>query len=122
MLAANQAVATKLNDCELKFLRRIHPDPSPRKLSKLTQFVKDMGVESEEITNRFQLKDIVAQITDKPYEQPIQLAILKSMQKAVYGPDEERHYALNFEHYAHFTSPIPALSRPHDPPTLQSAH
>ena len=106
MLAANQAVATKLNDCELKFLRRIHPDPSPRKLSKLTQFVKDMGVESEEITNRFQLKDIVAQITDKPYEQPIQLAILKSMQKAVYGPDEERHYALNFEHYAHFTSPI----------------
>ncbi len=106
MLAANQAVATKLNDCELKFLRRIHPDPSPRKLSKLTQFVKDMGVESEEITNRFQIKEIVAQITDQPYEQPIQLAILKSMQKAVYGPDEERHYALNFEHYAHFTSPI----------------
>ena len=106
MLAANQAVATLLNDHELKFLRRIHPDPSPRKLAKLTQFVKEMGVETEEITNRFQIKDIVTKIADKPYEQSIQLAILKSMQKAVYGPEEERHYALNFEHYGHFTSPI----------------
>ena len=106
MLAANQAVATLLNDHELKFLRRIHPDPSPRKLAKLTQFVNDMGVETEEITNRFQIKKIVEQIVDKPFEQSIQLAILKSMQKAVYGPEEERHYALNFEHYGHFTSPI----------------
>ncbi|MEE2675829.1 MAG: ribonuclease R [Planctomycetota bacterium] len=106
MLAANQAVATKLNDCEWKFLRRIHPDPSPRKLSKLTQFVQDMGVETEEITNRFQIKEVVSKIADQPFEQPIQLAILKSLQKAVYGPEAERHYALNFEHYAHFTSPI----------------
>ncbi|MBA60924.1 MAG: ribonuclease R [Planctomycetaceae bacterium] len=106
MLAANQAVATKLNDCELKFLRRIHPDPTPRKLSKLTQFVQDMGVKTEEITNRFQIKQIVSQIAEQPFEQSIQLAILKSMQKAVYGPEAERHYALNFEHYAHFTSPI----------------
>ena len=106
MLAANQAVATKLNDYELKFLRRIHPDPSPRKLTKLTQFVQDMGVETEEITSRFQIKEVVSKITNQPFEQSIQLAILKSMQKAVYGPEEERHYALNFEHYAHFTSPI----------------
>ena len=106
MLAANQAVATKLNDCELKFLRRIHPDPSPRKLAKLTQFVQDMGVKMDEITNRFQIKEVVNKITGQPFEQSIQLAILKSMQKAVYGPEEERHYALNFEHYAHFTSPI----------------
>ncbi len=106
MLAANQAVATKLDDCELKFLRRIHPDPSPRKLSKLTQFVQDMGVGTEEITSRFQLKEIVAKIANQPFEPSIQLAILKSMQKAVYGPEEERHYALNFQHYTHFTSPI----------------
>jgi ribonuclease R len=28
------------------------------------------------------------------------------MQKAVYGPEPERHYALNKTHYCHFTSPI----------------
>jgi ribonuclease R len=28
------------------------------------------------------------------------------MQKAVYGPTDEGHYALNKEHYCHFTSPI----------------
>ena len=33
-------------------------------------------------------------------------AVLRSMQKAVYAPAEEGHYALNNEHYCHFTSPI----------------
>ncbi len=33
-------------------------------------------------------------------------AILKSMSKAVYQPELEVHYALNFQHYCHFTSPI----------------
>jgi ribonuclease R len=28
------------------------------------------------------------------------------MQKAVYSPVEEGHYALNSRHYCHFTSPI----------------
>jgi ribonuclease R len=28
------------------------------------------------------------------------------MQKAVYGPQPERHFALNMENYCHFTSPI----------------
>ena len=33
-------------------------------------------------------------------------AMLRSMQKAVYAPTDEGHYALNKEHYCHFTSPI----------------
>ncbi len=33
-------------------------------------------------------------------------AVLRSMQKAVYGPEPEQHYALNKTHYCHFTSPI----------------
>ena len=28
------------------------------------------------------------------------------MNKAVYGPHKEGHYALDMEHYCHFTSPI----------------
>ena len=33
-------------------------------------------------------------------------AVLRSMQKAVYAPTDEGHYALSKEHYCHFTSPI----------------
>jgi ribonuclease R len=36
----------------------------------------------------------------------VNYAILRSMQKAVYGPSDEGHYALNKQHYCHFTSPI----------------
>ena len=33
-------------------------------------------------------------------------AVLRSLQRAVYSPDDEGHYALASEHYCHFTSPI----------------
>ena len=39
MLAANEAVAVKLHDMELNFLRRIHESPEVRKLKLLTDFV-----------------------------------------------------------------------------------
>jgi len=36
----------------------------------------------------------------------VNYAVLRSMQKAVYAPSDEGHYALSKEHYCHFTSPI----------------
>ena len=106
MLAANQGVATLLNDRELKFLRRIHPDPTKRKLVNLTKFAQEIGIKTDDITSRFQIQEVVNQSIGKPYEQAVGLTVLRSLQKAVYGCEEERHYALNFTHYCHFTSPI----------------
>ncbi len=106
MLAANQAVATLLNDRELKFLRRIHPDPTKRKLVNLTKFAREIGIKTDDITSRFQIQEVVNQSMGKPYEQAVGLTVLRSLQKAIYGCEEERHYALNFTHYCHFTSPI----------------
>jgi ribonuclease R len=36
----------------------------------------------------------------------VNYAVLRSMQRAVYGPEEEGHYALASDCYCHFTSPI----------------
>jgi len=106
MLAANEAVARMLGEAGLNFLRRIHEPPDPRKLHALTTFIRELGIECESLESRFETKRVVAQVAGQPEEHAVNYAILRSMQKAVYGPEEVGHYALNKEHYCHFTSPI----------------
>ena len=106
MLAANQAVATWLDDLNVPFLRRAHAPPDARKLSKLTEFVQGLGIKCGKLENRFEIQKVIDQVRGKPTEYAVNYAILKTMSKAVYQPDMEGHYALKFEHYCHFTSPI----------------
>jgi ribonuclease R len=106
MLAANESVARLLSAANLNFLRRVHEPPEPRKLQALTTFVRELGIECESLESRFEIKRVVAQVAGQPEEHAVNYAILRSMQKAVYAPTDEGHYALNKEHYCHFTSPI----------------
>ncbi len=106
MLAANQAVATWLDDLELNFLHRIHPPPERRKLRQLGNFVKDLGIKVDSIESRFEIQHVLDTVAGTPLEDAVNFAVLKSMNKAVYAPQQEGHYALDMEHYCHFTSPI----------------
>lgn len=106
MLAANEAVAVKLQDLELNFLRRIHEAPETRKLKILTEFVRELGINAESLESRFEIKRVLALVKGKPEEQALNYAVLRSMPKATYGPQVEGHYALASDCYCHFTSPI----------------
>lgn len=106
MLAANQAVATWLDDQQLNFLHRIHPPPERRKLRQLSNFVKDLGIGVESIESRFEIQEVLDKVAGQPLEDAVNFAVLKSMNKAVYGPQQDGHYALDMQHYCHFTSPI----------------
>ncbi len=106
MLAANEAVAEYLNDQGLDFLRRIHEPPDPRKLQALTEFIRELGIECESLESRFEIKRVVEAMRNDPRQHAVHYAVLRSMQKAVYSPVEEGHYALGSRHYCHFTSPI----------------
>ena len=106
MLAANEAVARVLSAAGFHFLRRIHEQPDLRKLQTLTNFVKEIGIECDSLESRFEIKRVVAAVAGTPREHAVNYAVLRSMQKAVYSPVEEGHYALNSENYCHFTSPI----------------
>ncbi|MCA9127653.1 MAG: ribonuclease R [Planctomycetales bacterium] len=106
MLAANQAVATWLDRLEIPFLRRAHAPPERRKMKKLDDFMRDLGIRCESLENRFEIQRVVELVRGKPTEYAVNYAILKSMSKAVYQPELEMHYALQFDHYCHFTSPI----------------
>ncbi|MDP1660052.1 MAG: RNB domain-containing ribonuclease, partial [Methylotenera sp.] len=45
-------------------------------------------------------------IRERPDAQLLQTVLLRSMQQAVYSPDNLGHFGLAYEAYAHFTSPI----------------
>ena len=106
MLAANEAVAQHMCDLKLPYMRRIHAHPTEKKLQALTEFVQALGVECDSLQDRFEMKRVVEESEGRPEAHAIHFAVLRSMQKAVYGPDEIGHFALNSENYCHFTSPI----------------
>jgi ribonuclease R len=106
MLAGNEAVARRMADEELFYLRRIHPQPSEQKLTLLTEFVQQLGIECESLKSRFEIKRVIEESDGMPQRHAVHYAVLRSMQKAVYSPEEIGHYALNSENYCHFTSPI----------------
>ncbi len=106
MLAANQAVASWLDSLELPFLRRAHAPPNRLKMRRLNEFVRALGIQAENMEDRFEIQRVVNAVRGKSTEYAVNYAILKSMSKAVYQAEFERHYALDMTHYCHFTSPI----------------
>ena len=106
MLLANEAVAERLEAAGVIFLRRVHGKPDPRKLKVLTEFVKDLGVSTESLQNRFAIQRLLADVQSKPECHAVNYAVLRAMQKAEYAPIDDGHYALASDCYCHFTSPI----------------
>jgi ribonuclease R len=106
MLAANEAVAELLHGAGFLFLRRVHSDPDPRKLEALTAFVAELGIQTESLVSRFALQKLLARVAGRPEQHAVNYAVLRSLQRAVYSPAEEGHYALASDCYCHFTSPI----------------
>ncbi len=106
MLAANEAVAELLHKAGLHFLRRVHEAPDPRKLKALTEFVTSLGFRVESLESRFELQKLLAEVAGQPEERAVNYSLLRSLQRAIYSPQEEGHYALASDCYCHFTSPI----------------
>ncbi len=106
MLAANEAVAEHLAGLEVAFLRRVHPDPDPNKLSAFADFARSLGYKMPTDFDRFALQRILEKSATRPEVYAVHYALLRSLKQAVYSPIEEGHYALASENYCHFTSPI----------------
>ena len=106
MLSANEAVAERLSAAGAGFLRRVHAPPDPRKLRQLTEFVSELGFEVDTLESRFELQRLLGLTRGRPEEHAVHFAVLRSLARAVYGPQPEGHYALASDCYCHFTSPI----------------
>ena len=54
----------------------------------------ELGIECESLESRFEIKRVIAAVAGQPEEHAVNYAVLRSMQKAVYAPTDEGHYAL----------------------------
>jgi ribonuclease R len=106
MLAANTAVATKLMDADIMFIRRVHGSPDPIKLKAFSEFADSLGLKVSPNPSRFELQKVLTEVRGKPFEQALSFALLRSMKSAEYTGLVNGHFALAIENYCHFTSPI----------------
>ncbi len=106
MVEANVAVATLLDRYCIPFLRRIHPEPDAKALYRLSQTLRLLGVTLSRKPQRSDIQAVLDQICDKTAALPVNLLILRSLERAAYSPTSVGHYALAASKYCHFTSPI----------------
>ncbi|MEO1956624.1 MAG: ribonuclease R, partial [Methylophilaceae bacterium] len=108
MLAANVCAASYLEANKHAAVYRVHEGPSAEKLEILRTFMSGFGfgVAGGDKPHAKDYAQLMSQIKGRPDEQLLQTVLLRSMQQAVYSPDNQGHFGLAYEAYTHFTSPI----------------
>ena len=121
MLLANRIVATEIGkkkkdkDGETKepqkpFVYRVHDNPDPEKIGRLSTFIKRFGLHLKTSSNsKTTHKHINALLDDcqgRACQSLVETLTIRAMAKAVYSTDNIGHYGLAFPYYTHFTSPI----------------
>jgi len=114
MLAANTAVAEYMESRECALLYRVHSPPERETIEKLNEFLAPFGLfvrlpkakdTDTHVTPRA-VQQVLSQSEGKPFAHVLHRLVLRSMQRAQYTPNNEGHFGLAYECYAHFTSPI----------------
>jgi ribonuclease R len=108
MILANVAVARELEKRGVGTLYRVHGAPEEKKINVLLETLNALGVAAE-LPEDVTPKDFRA-ITDRfPNDEQrpfLESLVVRSMQQAIYQPQNIGHFGLALRHYAHFTSPI----------------
>ena len=124
MLAANEAVASHIEQADLPMIYRIHERPDPKRVLEFEEVAVQFGyslvggaapvkkfrdeviaIDNEKLTSRNYQK-LVAKIEGKPEERILSYLMLRSLKQARYSDQNVGHFALAAKSYTHFTSPI----------------
>ena len=136
MLAANEAVASHLEQAGVPSIFRIHEKPDPKRVMDFEQIashfgyslgigalpVKKFAVSDKRRDGGKSRRDVVlpdavaisprnyqkliASIEGKPEERILSYLMLRSLKQARYSEEKHGHFALAAPSYTHFTSPI----------------
>ena len=108
MILANVSAAKFLLKNNMPALYRVHGSPKEAKIEGLKEFLAEVGLTlgGGEEPAPGDYAELLASIQERPDMHLIQTVLLRSLQQAVYTPDNNGHFGLAHEAYAHFTSPI----------------
>ena len=109
MLAANETVAEEFARKKLPFLYRRHGKPNPEKIQELKRVAAAFGFTLQgdpADISPMQIQRLLSQIEGSDAQDMVSTLVLRSMQRADYGPQCDGHFGLASPYYCHFTSPI----------------
>lgn len=108
MIATNERVAEFLQSKQRVFPFRIHPEPDERKQEILLRTLSHTALVDRlpAKADRAGLQQIEAAAQDTDLRDLVSRLLLRTMMLALYSPENEGHFGLASEAYAHFTSPI----------------
>ena len=94
----------------MPFIYRIHEEPDGEKITAFNEFIYNFGYHlkgtgGDQIHPKV-FQDLLEEIRGKREERIISDVMLRSMQKAIYSPNNVGHFGLASQFYCHFTSPI----------------
>ncbi len=130
MLAANEAVASHLENAGIPSIFRIHEKPDPKRVMEFEEIASHFGFSlgiGAIPVKRFRVNDrrrevvladssmpissrnyqkLIRKIEGKPEERILTYLMLRSLKQARYSEENAGHFALAAASYTHFTSPI----------------
>ena len=109
MICANECVATHIFYMQLPFIYRVHEEPKEEKIKGFLSYLSAMGIQVNGKINDVRPKTmqrLLRSLEGDPKYPILADQLLRSMQKAIYLPDNLGHYGLASKCYTHFTSPI----------------
>lgn len=109
MLSANETVSKHFSERDLPFLYRVHEQPDEAKMQNFLEFTAALGVRvkgKKDTISPKVLQSVLDEVAGEPYEQVVNMLMLRSMQQAKYDVEPLGHYGLATEFYSHFTAPI----------------
>ncbi|MBM7068619.1 ribonuclease R [Actibacterium sp. 188UL27-1] len=108
MILANVAAGETLVTKRQPLLFRVHEEPSPEKLEALRETARASGMTlaKGQVLQTRHLNQLLNAAAGSDFAELINLATLRSMTQAYYGPENFGHFGLALRTYAHFTSPI----------------
>ncbi|GAA5136297.1 ribonuclease R [Thalassotalea piscium] len=108
MLAANVATAQFLEQQQLPAMYRVHAGPQEKKLLSLRSFLFEKGLTlggGNKPTSKH-YNELLAKVNQRSDASVIRTLLLRSQSQAEYSPNNQGHFGLAYNAYAHFTSPI----------------
>lgn len=109
MIAANEAVAEKLEASLTPGIYRIHEPPANEAFQVFKELLHNLGLSIQVGKGKIrpiQLSSIIKKVAGKPQEKLINTVLLRSLKQAIYSSENLGHFGLASSAYSHFTSPI----------------